>query len=390
MQHWKSMKKWFLHNRRIIFFVLVVFVVWQALVVAVVNLGSRFIPSTLHYTYTDPVGFKNPQFLWERANFDGIHYLEIARKGYGIYQQAFFPLYPNLIKWLTPYFFDRDLIAGLAISWLSFLLAIFFFYKLVLLDFKDRIARRAVLLLLCFPSAFFFSTLYSESLFLLLILGSFYFARQEKWWVAGILGALASGTRVVGVLLLPALLFEWYEQKRERGLTVTQSLLRLVPIGLIPVGLLSYMRFLAINYNDPLMFIHVQSSFGAGRTGGSIILLYQVFWRYFKMLATTRIDPLYFTVWLEFITASLFLFLLIFAFYKKIRLSYLLFAGLAYVLPTLTGTFSSMQRGVLILFPCFVAFALVEKPVFRYFWWGIGFLLLIVSTIFFTHGYWIG
>src|SRR5690242_7110394 len=40
-----------------------------------------------------------PHWIWSFGNFDGVHYLRIAKDGYAYqYTQAFFPLYPILIK----------------------------------------------------------------------------------------------------------------------------------------------------------------------------------------------------------------------------------------------------------------------------------------------------
>jgi hypothetical protein len=48
------------------------------------------------------------------------------------------------------------------------------------------------------------------------------------------------------------------------------------------------MYYLKANFGDPLLFFRVQPHFGAGRAGGRLILLYQVFWRYLKMLLTVE------------------------------------------------------------------------------------------------------
>ena len=89
----KFIKKWFKNNQKIIKFTLIAFVIWQIAVVVIITLGAKYFPTTNQYLYTEKQ-VVNPIWLWSRANFDGTHYLDIAKKGYGIYQQAFFPLYP--------------------------------------------------------------------------------------------------------------------------------------------------------------------------------------------------------------------------------------------------------------------------------------------------------
>jgi len=340
--------------------------------------------------------------LWAWANFDGEHYLAIAHHGYVNFEQALFPLYPWLMRIFVYPFRESPfalLISGLTISHLAFLSSLFLFYKLIKLDFDDRVARLAIFFLLVFPTSFFFGAIYTESLFLALILGSFYAARKKQWWVAGILGALASATQVVGIFLLPALLWEWWEQRSTENLRLkTQDFFELIPLFLVPLGLLFYMRFLASYFQDPLMFLHVQPAFGAARSVDKLILIYQVFWRYLKMIATTKLDPLYFTVWLEFLSSAGFGSLLAFAYFarnklvyfKKIRFSYIIFAALAYITPTLTGTFLSMPRFVLVLFPCFISLALIKNKFFCFLFCVFCILLLAVATIFFTRGYFVG
>lgn len=387
----KFIKKWFKQNKKALKFTLLAFVVWQILIVVIIALGARYFPTSNQYLYTEKE-VVSPPWLWSRANFDGIHYLDIARKGYGVYQQAFFPLYPKLIAWLTPLFSGQALIAGWSVSLICFYFSLFFFYKLLALDFSERITKRTLLYFLVFPTAFFFSMVYTEALFFLLIIGSFYFARTKRWFWAGVFGGLASATRLPGIFLLPALLFEWWRQKPTGKIKNTRSwVVDLWPLLLIPLGLLFYMRFLAINYDDPLMFAHVQTFFGAGRTGDRIILLYQVLWRYLKMLFLVEKHSLtYFVVVLEFLTSMSFLILIIFTFLRR-WYSWLVFMALAFIAPTLTGTFSSMPRYVLVLFPGFILLSLLAEKYrwFRFFYPVLSAGLLIICLILFTRGFWV-
>ena len=139
------------------------------------------------------------------------------------------------------------------------------------------------------------------------------------------------------------------------------------------------------------MFVHVQTFFGAGRSSDKIILLYQVFWRYFKMLVTVEKHTLtYFVVVMEFTSAVIFLTLIIFTYLKR-WYSYLIFMALAFIAPTLTGTFSSLSRYVLVLFPGFIILSLWAE---KYRWLRIlypilAIPLLIFCLILFTRGYWV-
>lgn len=370
-------------TQKIIKFLLVSFLIWRATLLLFAFLGINFIPLHEGYLGGGIQIYKNNPLLWGWANFDGVHYLNIARQGYLQFQQAFFPFYPYLIRWLALLFPKDYLLSGLVISHLGFFVSLYLFYKLIKLDFEEKIAKRSILYLLLFPTSFYFGSIYTESLFLALVLGSFYAARKKQWLIAGILGAFAGATRFVGIFLFPALVIEWWNQ-------TSNKLRSFFPLFLIILGLLFYMWYLERTVGDPLYFIHVQPFFGAERTGGKIILLYQVFWRYFKMILTTKADVLYFAVWTELLVGFLFLALSIFA-YFRLRFSYFVFMILAYITPTLSGTLSSMPRYVLTLFPGFILLALLAE---KYRWLKIiypiiGGILLIIATILFTRGYWI-
>ncbi|MBP8591493.1 hypothetical protein KBI33_03480 [Candidatus Shapirobacteria bacterium] len=333
--------------------------------------------------------------IWSRANFDGFHYLNIARGGYGYLQEAFFPLFPLLIRFLAP-FFRGYLNAGFFLANFAFLLMIYAFQLLIETN-KEKSINRLLLIFLFFPTSFYFACLYNESLFLSFVFLSFFQAKKGKWLRAGIWAAFASATRVVGVFMLPALLVEFLEQNHWQldSLFKKENGKKLAAIAISSLGFISYAVYLKIRTGDWLRFASVQAGFGAQRTTTKLILLPQVFWRYLKMI--TIVNPhqyLYFNVWFEFLVACLFLVLLFLGWWKRkgyqIPASFLTFASFSYLLPALTGTFSSLPRYVLVCFPAFMVLEklLSQKWLFR--------VYLIFSTLgmillaaFFFRGYWV-
>ncbi|MBE3074304.1 MAG: hypothetical protein IMZ75_05080, partial [Actinobacteria bacterium] len=129
--------------------------------------------------------------IW--ARWDAVWYLKIATDGYsaGDNSTAFFPLYPFLLAALKPLFLGNGILAGMCISLAACLGAFYLFYRFVEIDFGGPVARRALLYLAIFPTSFFFQTIYSESLFLLLTVGCLYAARRQEFMIAGLAGALA-------------------------------------------------------------------------------------------------------------------------------------------------------------------------------------------------------
>jgi hypothetical protein len=202
------------------------------------------------------------------ARWDAVWYLQIAQEGYVSEEPfpsesrgAFFPFYPVAIRALTG-FTDSpgaSMIAAYVISLGAFLGALYLFYRLVDLELGPEIARVAVLVLAMSPWSFFFSSPYTESLFLFASVGSFYAARTDRWLWAGVLGGMAAATRNTGiVLLLPLALLYLYRPGRPvtgRGLARLKPTVRvradIALLLLVPVGLALVCLHMANVYDDP-------------------------------------------------------------------------------------------------------------------------------------------
>lgn len=368
--------------------IICLFIIWKVVLLLVLIGAFEFIP-----LYSkDLLGGGIDKYLasyyslpW--ANFDGEHFISIAQFGYKQYQQAFFPLYPKMIS-LGLILFGENIkigaITGLVISSISFLSALIFFYKLLKLDYTPGFSLGVIVLLLLYPASFYFNAVYTESLFLLLITASFYYFRTEKYFWAGIFGLLASATRVFGILLLLSFLIDAYVNKIPLKKTYW--------IFLIPLGLSIYMAYLYFTVGDPLAFYNLQLIVGEQHQRG-IVLLPQVIFRYLKIVFNVNyISPLFTTILFELATGIVFMLLPIVGLFKKVRLSYLFFAFSGFLLPTIQGSFSSLPRYVLILFPSFIVLSLMVKnlPTIAKIILGLlCFFALVVETAFFLRGYWV-
>lgn len=364
------------------------FIIWRILLVILSILALSFVPLSGENFLGG--GFKNylrNPYLLSWANFDGEHYLSIAQDGYKGLEQAFFPVYPILMRFLAlPFWVNLYslTIAGLTISNLSFILALIFLHKLIKIDFPKRVALLTLTSLIIFPTSFYFGALYTESLFLLLIVLSFYFGLKNNWKLAGIFGMIASATRVFGILLLPAFIIEAWQKKVWS--------LNLLWLLLIPLGLLTYLYYLWQTTGDPLIFYHNQPLVGEQHQLG-IVSLPQVFFRYFKILTSVGVtNPIYQTAALELFTGIIFLILPIYGYFKKIRASYLFIAVTGFLLPTIQGSFSSMPRYILVLFPSFLALAIWlnnRSKITRLTIQALSLLGLSIETMLFLRGYWV-
>jgi len=205
---------------------------------------------------------------WNRG--DVTRYLMLASSGYTQPEQtALFPLFPTLIRTLTPLFRQSQLTAGFFLSNLAFLGVLMVLYRLVEIEFDRDTAKRATLYIAVFPTAFVFFIAYSESLFLFFTLASFYSMRRGSWWLAGLFGALATLTQFAGLFLFVVFLCEYVRQMQIRRTWQEHTLLQRVRSTLpalaallIPLALALYFSALRMLFGDPLVFVRTQASVG--------------------------------------------------------------------------------------------------------------------------------
>jgi Gpi18-like mannosyltransferase len=193
------------------------------------------------------------------ANFDAAWLLAIAENGYAVTKEmetaAFFPLYPLLVNILAPVFGGQYWLAALVISNAALLVALTVIYRLTEHEFGPASAGRAIFYLVAFPTGFYLTAAYNTSLFIALLAGALYAIRTGKWWVAGLLGALASATRSSGVLLTVPFAYEYFRHHRFR---LRPSVLA---GALIPLGLGGFMLFTWQVMGSPFAPVRAQSNY---------------------------------------------------------------------------------------------------------------------------------
>jgi len=373
-----------------------VYLVWRLLIIFFVVLSIKLLPLQTNHLGGGLQNYLEKPLFWWHGNFDGEHYLSIAQHGYKPLQYFFFPVFPNLIRSLNIFFlntlFNLQFTGILLTSIFSFL-SILYLIKLLKLDFKNINRNVFLVIFLIFPTSFYLIAVYTESLFLFLAVFAFYSARSKNWIAASIATAIASATRVVGVSLIAALLVEYVVQNKLHKKIIIRKYLYLIFLGFImSLGLLGYMYFLYQRTGDSLVFIHEVEVYGDQRSS-SFVLLPQVFYRYFAKILP-NLDfywPSMFTTFLELTTAIVFLVVIILSFFK-LRLSYWTYLTLGYLTPTLSGSFSSLPRYVIVLFPGFILFTqytqrlpgLVQTTIAA-----ILLLSLTLATGMYARGYWI-
>lgn len=206
-----------------------------------------------------------PVELW--VQWDSRWYLDILEHGYsdtpyldgdmmGQANVAFFPAYPLLARLLAN--FMPPMWAGLLLSNLCFMAASTLLYVHAATRFDARTARMAVLSLCFFPGSFVFSSVMTESLFVLVTLGAFHFARRGSRGLGAALGFVACATRATGVFLAMGVVLDWLRERGARGWRDTDWR-ELLPLSLAPLGLVAYMAFLYWRFEDAFAFQGVQT-----------------------------------------------------------------------------------------------------------------------------------
>ncbi len=316
--------------------------------------------------------------VWGR--WDAVHYLAIATQGYQGTDMAFFPLFPLLIRILGS-LVGNHLIAGLLISNASFFFGLLYLYKLLEHEYDRSVARRAIFYVSIFPSAFFFSAVYTESLFFMLTVASFYYMRSHRWWIAGAIGFFAALTRVEGVLLAVPFAIEWYLQYKPK---LQQHIAELVPGALIPFGLFTYMALLWVLVGDPLYFSHVQSHWNRHFAPPWVSVINS-----FHQIATATQGQTIANQAFELSFTFLMIGVLIIG-WKQLRPSYIAYMALSILIPMSTSSLMSMPRFALVLFPMFAILARDgERPWVNNVILAFSIPLLGLFTVLFADWYWV-
>jgi Mannosyltransferase (PIG-V) len=181
-------------------------------------------------------------------HWDARWFLNIARQGYDETSAAFFPLYPALLSLL-----GSSLVWGTMLSLTAAGLGAWLVSSIARARLGPAGARDTVLILALFPTAFVFTAVYSDGLFLMLSAASFLAAQRGRPWLAGVAGGLAVATRSMGLALLPALVYLLWPRNR-------RDVWRLVPLLLLPAALGAYALYLERELGDALAFTDAQAS----------------------------------------------------------------------------------------------------------------------------------
>lgn len=332
--------------------------------------------------------------------YDGPQYLDIAYFGYEIIGEvdskkyAFFPFYPLLIKVFAPLFNGNYTLSALLISLLAHLFGFILFFKLLNLEKTDEKGSWLSLkYFLIYPTAIFFLATYTESLFFLLSVLTFFLLRKKKFYLSALTGFLGALTRPPGILLFIPFVLELFFFLKETGFknflksSIREKAKIITPL-FVPLGTLSYFFYLKLitgNFNSYFEALAYWKR--------SELSLKNVFTVLFDRITNFASLPLhsFYASKLDLIFVLFFLSLLL-IFYKKIRFSYFAYGLSLIFLPLLSGQTMSLMRYLSVCFPVFIILGKITKKnkVLDFILTLIFILLLSVFSLKFFNWYWVG
>lgn len=195
----------------------------------------------------------------------------------------------------------------------------------------------------------------------------------SKYWLVGVAGLLLGLTRFAGILAilipLPLVVQIYLDSRRINTRQILASMMPVIGLGL-------YVGYSWITFGDPFAFFHIQKQFNNGRST-SVVLFPQVLWRYINIFLTARVDIIYFVAIVEFVVFLVVLALLFWSLMKALRhikttrkapvidllmLGLLLFSIANILLPTVTGTLSSIPRYALVGMGLYPVVSALPRP----------------------------
>jgi Gpi18-like mannosyltransferase len=138
-----------------------------------------------------------------------------------------------------------------------------------LLDKNIRAYTLYCAFLLCGPLSIYFTTFFTEVLFVLLTNCVLLALKRSNYLAAGFFAGLLSATRIVGVFIVLAIALQYLIEYRKKGGSLRGLLPELwrrpeivLAVLLAPAGCFAYMAYLHYYMGDALAFQHVQRAWG--------------------------------------------------------------------------------------------------------------------------------
>ena len=306
---------------------------------------------------TPPWRIYGNDFLDLPARWDTGWYLGVAIDGYHyeptreIRQQniAFFPLYPLLLRYISPFFAHQYLWVGLALSLIAFLWALVYLHRLAREHLDADAATAAVAFLATYPFALFYSAAYTESIFLLTMVATCYHFGRDELWKAGAWGLAVGLSRPNGCLL--SVVLALMALRGARGKPWAAMADRIAAAAAPGIGMLIYSTYIFFLTGNPLQWTTQNAAWGRVYKGIDVLVTDRYayiqnngFYNYASNLGLDLIT----TVAVLFVLAS------VWPIYRRFGIPYAALILINTLLPLSLGGLLSMGRVTSVLFPVFL------------------------------------
>jgi hypothetical protein len=332
---------------------------------------------------TPPLRVSRNEVVNLQARWDMAWYFGIATSGYRVTSHSatdqqnivFFPAYPMMMRVtgrLLGGTSSAFVLGGTLVALGAFFWGLTYLFRIArdMLGDDDP-ARYAVWLLATYPFAWFYSAMYTESLFLVGAAGAFYHFRRHELVRAGIWGLLVGLTRPNGCFLsiplaviavtpwLPSWLAGGHAQAPERE-PARRNLRALVPAMLAAampgIGVLLYSAYIWHITGDPLAWAEGHAAWGRQYRGLGVLVTDRYAWlanqgiyAYTSQLPGDLLNAL----------GALFVLAAAWPVARRLGLAYAVFILINILPPMAAGGMLSVGRFSSVLFPAFIWLAAV-------------------------------
>lgn len=354
--------------------------------------GKQFFYPNFRYPVHQAISLQTAFQTW-----DAQHYLFLSEKGYqkGQDSNAFSPLFPFAMH-IFSYFTKSSFWSGIMLANLFSFFGCYLFYEYIKKIATEKVAYRSLLVLLAFPTSFYFSLIYTESLFFFLVILFFFLLQKRKLFLASLVAFFLPLTRLIGVAILfpfvTFLIFEYHKHVlTDEVIAIVLSLwskktfLIVAPI----VGLVMVMGIFYVTTGDFFSQLNAQQNFVSHYSFFSLfnpLIFFRAFFTFPLALhgfTNSLLDRIFFLLFLSLLPLM----------YKRISKTLFVYAVVFGVLPTLGGSFMSYMRYLLVVFPIFITLGILstEKKflpfVFPYLF--VSLLLQSLFLIMHSLNYWV-
>lgn len=339
------------------------------------------------------------------ARYDSGWYRKVADDGYSrvppgpgeTSEHAFFPLYPAIVRGLARAVSADVFAVGIFVSLACLAGAAVLFVAEGRRRSGEIEARRALIFLLLFPTAFFLASMYAEALFLLFALLAFASLARNRFAAAAAFGFLAGLTRLPALALVlplgltaaglaagrrtPAL------RPEDRALR-TRRFVRAALVAIAPAaGVFLWIWAVGLWTGEPGIYFRIQRAWNRGSSPLAGLAQWAVALPMRLARGDARTHPGFVV---DYAVALLFIVLAVIQARRR-RWSDASWTAGALLLPAATGIAASVPRYLIVVYPAFFALEEVfrRRAAGRWIWWILSAALLLAGTAAFVNWRWV-